>query len=1286
MSFHRPANSRKKSRRPKRPVSVERLEQRRLLAADVIDDVPSQIASFQVDKQDSSLGIDETNANGSFLAIDKRGRQLTLDDLSYQYHESALSDGDTFGREAQGEDTDGSGSWNSGSSGSWSWSSSGSSSGSGSSGSSGSSGGGGNNPQPDPVVKILDGRPEYGGDAGPVIEGQRVMFPVEGINLTGDVTVQVHTSPQSADTTDYVHTTVEVELTVDEPIAYVFVDTIDDPIHEPTEYFALNGVITDGDAEIESPGTGEIDDDDPQLKLISISDTTVNEGETASFDLELNFAYFEDVTVSFEVVDGTAEAGQPDYHAFCGSITFEEGTTSASVSVGTYDDFWHEDQETFYLNALTISEGIILDESGTGTIISDDPDIQIAEVNGTTVEEGEAVEFEIVLNEVTPHPVSFSYITSDLSAVFVEDYGSTFGSATIGPGSDRVTVTVPTIDESIEESDESFALTLSNVTHASGNGATGIGTILENDVPVRIHIEGPEDVDEGDSGQFRIFLDMGTVPTHNGISVQFETVDGTAFGVNVPVDENADYSPVTTTVSFAPGQIEQTVDVSSLHDFDLEPDEGLLGELSNIVGAAILGTSSAPMKIVNNDVHPVISINSASVTEGQALEFEVTLSSPVEQTVSVSYASSDMTAEAGTDYSAANGTVSFAPGETSTTITISTIDDVFPESNEAMKVVLSSPVYSTIGNATGVGTIEDDDEWAQLSIASTEAEEGLPLEFIASIDKPYSYDVSFSWNTEDITAMAGPDYAGNSGSSSSGSSQTASIPAGQTSTTISIETVNDADEEPTETMRLTLSDPSNAQLSNAYASGTIIDNDIEYLTSISGGGEIEEGNDWYGQYSDASPNLMEFVVTVSPQPLERGDTIIVSYAAVEAREINFDTEEQAAYEDDYRIRAPEYSESNPVYAAVGDLQFDAASGTSRTIIVEIHGDWDVEMTQRFGIELTGAIVSGVPSPGSGNVSIDTDYVDGTITDDDVPLVAEIEHRYESLKKCACTCTCSAGAEISPIWKNGSGSASVDPYGSIDLVNPYGPNRVEQWEIEGTADFYRVDLTVGGETLEPYFINSSEPSPTEPIGSSFGTIVEFGQGTGLYVGSVTLTAYRETNGGPIQQLDSVAQTVYFNVIDNRDSAGGAGWAPSGLMRAIPRVSAEGIKTYNVVALLRPDGTIWHNRTKEGTLENHDIPILPNGPNSLANEGVIEDPDGTRSKFDMIGNLLWQEDRNGNRTNYSYTDGNNDGEAKDLATVTTPLGDVTTYHYSGGTLDYIEDPNGLVWDYTVVNGKL
>ncbi|MFN7715339.1 MAG: ELWxxDGT repeat protein, partial [Pseudanabaenaceae cyanobacterium] len=118
----------------------------------------------------------------------------------------------------------------------------------------------------------------------------------------------------------------------------------------------------------------------------------------------------------------------------------------------------------------------------------------------------------------------------------------------------------------------------------------------------------------------------------------------------------------------------------------------------------------------------IFTIDNQTITEGntgtKTINFTVSLTDPCTTNVSLNYATVDGTALAGYDYTATNGTLSFAPGETSKTIAVEVFGDLYNDGNETFKLQLSSPTNGTLATSYGTATIVDDDP-ADLGISNS---------------------------------------------------------------------------------------------------------------------------------------------------------------------------------------------------------------------------------------------------------------------------------------------------------------------------------------------------------------------------------------------------------------------------------------------------------------------------------------------------------------------------------------------------------------------------------------
>ncbi|QEI04969.1 DUF4214 domain-containing protein [Pigmentiphaga aceris] len=184
---------------------------------------------------------------------------------------------------------------------------------------------------------------------------------------------------------------------------------------------------------------------------------------------------------------------------------------------------------------------------------------------------------------------------------------------------------------------------------------------------------------------------------------------GTASGAGV------DYTAAAPTITIQAGQLTGTTTLTAVQDTLDEFDETIIVGIQSISGGdnARADTGTVQVTITDDDAPPVMSIAPASVTEGNsgttAMVFTVTLDAVSGKTVTVNYATSDGTATAGSDYIAKSGTLSFAPGETTKQITVLVTGDTVTESDETLTVMLAGASNASLGTASAVGTIIDDE-------------------------------------------------------------------------------------------------------------------------------------------------------------------------------------------------------------------------------------------------------------------------------------------------------------------------------------------------------------------------------------------------------------------------------------------------------------------------------------------------------------------------------------------------------------------------------------------------
>ena len=161
-----------------------------------------------------------------------------------------------------------------------------------------------------------------------------------------------------------------------------------------------------------------------------------------------------------------------------------------------------------------------------------------------------------------------------------------------------------------------------------------------------------------------------------------------------------DYVPLSGSVTIGAGLTKATLTVTPVNDTDVESPETVVATLSEDAAYTVGIPSKATVTIVSDDLPPKVQFSAAASAGAEAMSsavLNVTLSSALNQTVTVNYATANGTAVAGSDYSTNSGTLTFIPGETSESITVAITNDTTVEPNETFTVTLTAPVNATLG-------------------------------------------------------------------------------------------------------------------------------------------------------------------------------------------------------------------------------------------------------------------------------------------------------------------------------------------------------------------------------------------------------------------------------------------------------------------------------------------------------------------------------------------------------------------------------------------------------------
>jgi chitinase len=415
------------------------------------------------------------------------------------------------------------------------------------------------------------------------------------------------------------------------------------------------------------------------------------------------------------------------------------------------------------------------------------------------------------------HQVSVSYKTKDGTAVAGADYTAVTGRVTFPKGAKARHVSVPILEDTVVEGNETFKVRLFDPAGASILDRTGVVTIIDATTPPYV----PPTMSVADAtaveGSPLSFVVSLSKAAEGAVTFDYATSDDTA---KAP----GDYTAVTAGKgTIAAGATSTTITVQTTQDTTPESTEAMKLTLSNPSGAT-LSDGQAVGTITDNDTVtlPTVSVGDAHATEGSPIVFTVTLSAKSAVPVQVGWKTSDNapgdTAKTPEDYVAEhNSSLVIPAGQLTATFDVATVNDNVDETNEVFKVTLYSPVNATIGDGTGEGMIVDNDG-PSVSVGSDQTTtEGGSLVFTISLSKASVQDVKVDYKTSDDTAKAPGDYGAVAG--------TVTIPAGHLVEQVTVKTADDAVPEATEHFEFNLANPVNATIGDGHADGIILDND-----------------------------------------------------------------------------------------------------------------------------------------------------------------------------------------------------------------------------------------------------------------------------------------------------------------------------------------------------------------------------------------------------------------------------------------------------------------------------
>ncbi|MCP5502692.1 MAG: hypothetical protein H7A25_22530, partial [Leptospiraceae bacterium] len=513
-----------------------------------------------------------------------------------------------------------------------------------------------------------------------------------------------------------------------------------------------------------------------------------------------------------------------------GTLTFSAGETTKNIVLAITNDTLSELDETIEIT-LSNPNNASLGANTAFTYTINDNDIPQLAFDSTSASGSEAntsVNIPVSLTGPQSASVTVNYsVTAGSASGSGTDYTLSNGTLTFNAGETTKNITLNINNDSLDEEDETIIITLSSPSNASlGTNTSYTYTINDDDDAPTIAFDSTNASGTESSTSVNIPISLSGNASAKTITVDY-SITGTATG------SGTDYTLSNGTLTFNPGISTQNISLTLVDDTITELNETIIITLSNPINTSI-GTNAVYTYTINdNDPATVeFSLSTSSGLESLSpITIEVTLSSASGLTGSINYSVTGGTASGnGTDFTLNSGTLTFNPGETSKTISLSIQDDALDEVDETVQITLSNPNNLSLGsNSSYTYTILDNDNpptvsfnlAASNSIDESATTRSINLQLSSASEKVITVVVTDSGGTAtentDYTSIASP--------------LTINFPAGSTVQSVNIPIIADLEYEGNETILLSLSSAVNANLGTQTTHTFTIIDDEYYLVS-----------------------------------------------------------------------------------------------------------------------------------------------------------------------------------------------------------------------------------------------------------------------------------------------------------------------------------------------------------------------------------------------------------------------------------------------------------------------
>jgi hypothetical protein len=608
---------------------------------------------------------------------------------------------------------------------------------------------------------------------------------------------------------------------------------VDDSTHEGDETIIVTmSAPTGADLGAVTVHTVTISDNDPEPAVEwAIDSQAVAESAgmvtvTAMLSCESAF----DVFVPF-AVGGSAIA--PDDHDLTdATLIIAAGTTVESAVFTVVDDFEIETNETVVLT-MGLPTNATLGANSVHTVtVSDNDGVATVDWSGATqtvLEDVASVTVTATLSETEGLDVTVPFTVSG-TAVNPDDHDLVDGSVVIPAGSIEATFTFGVIDDNLDEGDETVVLAMGVPTNA------GLGGVVDHAVTITDNDAMPT-VEWTSAGQ-PVGEEVGTVTVVAILSEESGRDVAVPFSVSGTAVNPDDHDLTNGSLVFPASRLSATVTVSVTDDDDAEMDETLVVTMGAPTNATAVAPTVHTVTIADNDL-PWVEWEVDTQTVGEDMGTVTVIAALVglsEAEVTVPFTVSGTAVNPG-DHDLSDGSVVIAGGSASDSVTFAVADDALDEDDETVIVTMGTPTNALPAAMTAQSIIITDNdpsptvEWTSASQATSESP--VTVLVTAALSEASGRDVTVPFIVGG-TATAPDDHDLADGS--------VVIPAGAGSASVGCGIAEDALDEDSETVVLTMGVPTNADPGpTGVHTITIVDDDpmprVEWVVTSQAVGE-----------------------------------------------------------------------------------------------------------------------------------------------------------------------------------------------------------------------------------------------------------------------------------------------------------------------------------------------------------------------------------------------------------------------------------------------------------------